>query len=103
MRRKRRAVICLTGVRRCQDLIHFRRVVAGHKAVDYLPIGGLPQQLISAPRPARYVALMGADCPELKPDLTLEEVDAVKLGETLFSDRRTGIAYTTPAGGCRET
>lgn len=64
-----------------------------------LPIGGAPQQVIDGAVAATHVALLGKDYPGLKPELKVDEGDAVKLGETLCIDRRTGIRYNAPAGG----
>ncbi|MGR8947203.1 MAG: Na(+)-translocating NADH-quinone reductase subunit A [Gammaproteobacteria bacterium] len=64
-----------------------------------LPISGSPQQLIGTAISSQRVALLGADYPGLKPELKVNSGTSVKQGETLFTDRQTGVNYTAPAGG----
>ncbi|MEX6503190.1 Na(+)-translocating NADH-quinone reductase subunit A [Pseudomonas zhanjiangensis] len=65
-----------------------------------LPITGVPTQRIEAARPVRSVAVIGSDYPGMKPTMQVQVGDRVKLGQVLFSDKRTaGVHYTAPAAG----
>jgi Na+-transporting NADH:ubiquinone oxidoreductase subunit A len=65
-----------------------------------IPIQGAPQQLIEdAPAP-RAVGLVGYDYVGLKPTMEVREGERVKLGQLLFTDKKTeGVRYTAPASG----
>jgi Na+-transporting NADH:ubiquinone oxidoreductase subunit A len=65
-----------------------------------IPIQGAPQQLIAdAPAP-RAVAVVGYDYVGMKPTMEVREGDRVKLGQLLFTDKKTlGVRYTSPASG----
>ncbi len=65
-----------------------------------LPITGECQQVIEDARPVTQVAVIGTDFHDLRPTMTVEEGDDVRLGQLLFEDkRRPGIRFTAPAGG----
>lgn len=65
-----------------------------------LPITGSPEQRIDDARQARSVAVIGFDYHGMKPTMEVQEGDRVKLGQILFSDKKTpGVVYTSPAAG----
>lgn len=65
-----------------------------------LPITGKPEQTIVAGPPIRSVAVIGSDYHGMKPTMTVQVGDKVKLGQELFSDKKTpGVIYTSPAAG----
>ncbi|NHC07699.1 Na(+)-translocating NADH-quinone reductase subunit A [Azonexus fungiphilus] len=65
-----------------------------------LPIAGAPAQRIEAARPVRSVAVIGFDYPGMKPTMAVQVGDRVKLGQVLFSDKKTpGVHFTAPGAG----
>lgn len=65
-----------------------------------LPINGAPEQLIHDARPVGTVAILGQDYVGMKPTMEVKEGDKVKLGQTLFTDKKTpGVIYTSPGTG----
>jgi Na+-transporting NADH:ubiquinone oxidoreductase subunit A len=65
-----------------------------------LPITGAPAQRIEAARPVRSVAVIGFDYHGMKPTMEVQVGDRVKLGQVLFSDKKTpGVTYTAPGSG----
>ncbi len=65
-----------------------------------LPITGAPAQRIEAGRPVRSVAVVGFDYHGMKPTMAVQVGDRVKLGQVLFSDKKTpGVNFTAPAAG----
>ncbi len=65
-----------------------------------IPISGQPQQSITDSINTRSVALVGFDYVGMKPTMAVQVGDRVKLGQLLFSDKKTeGVAYTAPASG----
>jgi len=83
------------------------------KGLD-LPIAGAPNQLpgrtstqsiddgelIDDGPAVRHVALIGDDYVGLKPTMEVEDGDSVRLGQVVFSDKKTpGVQYTAPASG----
>ena len=65
-----------------------------------LPITGAPEQRIQAGRPVRSVAVIGFDYHGMKPTMAVQVGDRVKLGQVLFSDKKTpGVVYTAPGAG----
>lgn len=65
-----------------------------------IPIQGAPQQTIEEAPAARAVAVVGFDYPGMKPTMAVSEGDRVKLGQLLFTDKKTeGVRYTAPASG----
>jgi len=65
-----------------------------------IPIQGAPQQTIdNAPAP-RAVGVVGFDYVGMKPTMEVREGERVKLGQLLFTDKKTeGVRYTAPASG----
>jgi Na+-transporting NADH:ubiquinone oxidoreductase subunit A len=65
-----------------------------------LPIAGSPKQSIEAGRPVRSVAVIGFDYHGMKPTMAVQVGDRVKLGQILFSDKKTpGVHFTAPGAG----
>ena len=65
-----------------------------------LPVTGAPAQRIEAGRPVRSVAVTGFDYHGMKPTMAVQVGDRVKLGQVLFSDKKTeGVHFTAPAAG----
>ncbi|MEZ5567327.1 MAG: Na(+)-translocating NADH-quinone reductase subunit A [Halioglobus sp.] len=65
-----------------------------------IPIAGNPRQIIESAPAARAVALIGFDSVGMKPTMEVAEGDRVKLGQLLFTDKKTtGVRYTAPAAG----
>jgi Na+-transporting NADH:ubiquinone oxidoreductase subunit A len=65
-----------------------------------IPISGKPRQEIVDAPVARSVALVGFDYVGMKPTMEVQEGDRVKLGQLLFTDKKTeGVRYTAPASG----
>lgn len=65
-----------------------------------LPITGAPNQSIEDGPQVRQVALIGFDYHGMKPTMAVQVGDKVKVGQELFSDKKTaGVIYTSPAAG----
>lgn len=65
-----------------------------------LPISGAPEQAVKDGPVARTVAVIGPDYHGMKPTMAVAVGDKVKLGQLLFTDKKTeGIRYTAPASG----
>lgn len=65
-----------------------------------LPISGSPEQTIVNGPKAHSVAVIGADYHGMKPTMSVQVGDKVKLGQLLFSDKKTeGVKFTAPAAG----
>ena len=65
-----------------------------------LPMAGTPAQRIEAAQPVRSVAVIGFDYNGMKPTMQVQEGDRVKLGQVLFSDKKTpGVQFTAPGAG----
>lgn len=65
-----------------------------------LPITGAPEQRIQAGRPVRSVAVIGFDYHGMKPTMAVQVGDRVKLGQVMFSDKKTpGVVFTAPGAG----
>ncbi|WP_160153791.1 Na(+)-translocating NADH-quinone reductase subunit A [Microbulbifer sp. ALW1] len=65
-----------------------------------LPISGAPEQVIHDGPAAKTVAVIGPDYNGMKPTMAVAEGDSVKLGQLLFTDKKTeGVRYTAPAAG----
>ncbi|MEH6388286.1 MULTISPECIES: Na(+)-translocating NADH-quinone reductase subunit A [Pseudomonas] len=65
-----------------------------------LPITGSPEQRIDDARQVRSVAVIGFDYHGMKPTMEVQLGDRVRLGQILFSDKKTpGVVYTAPASG----
>ncbi len=69
------------------------------KGLD-IPIAGEPEQVIYDSPEVKSVALLGKDYLGLKPTMLVQEGDRVKLGQTLFTDKKNpGINFTSPGAG----
>ncbi|MFV1995111.1 MAG: Na(+)-translocating NADH-quinone reductase subunit A [Verrucomicrobiales bacterium] len=69
------------------------------KGLD-LPISGKPETTVEDAEKIRSVALVGSDYVGLKPTMAVNVGDKVKLGQLLFTDKKTpGVRYTSPASG----
>ncbi len=68
------------------------------KGLD-IPLTGQPGQAIGEKPSVNSVALLGHDYIGLKPTLQVAEGDRVKLGQTIFTDKTTGVHYTSPGSG----
>lgn len=65
-----------------------------------LPISGAPQQAIAAGPSIKSVALLGPDYIGMKPTMEVAVGDRVKLGQLVFTDKKTpGVKYTAPGAG----
>ncbi len=65
-----------------------------------LPISGAPEQQIGEVQRTRSVAIVGCDYVGMKPTMAVTLGDSVKLGQTLFSDKKNpSVLYTSPAAG----
>ncbi len=69
------------------------------KGLD-VPVAGEPEQVISEGPAVDSIALVGDDYIGMKPTMMVSEGDRVKLGQVLFSDKKTpGVHYTSPGTG----
>ena len=69
------------------------------KGLD-LPIEGAPKQEVSQGPNVTKVALIGDDVVGMKPTMAVKVGDKVKVGQLLFTDKKTvGVNYTSPACG----
>ncbi|NOY29056.1 MAG: Na(+)-translocating NADH-quinone reductase subunit A [Planctomycetes bacterium] len=74
----------------------FHRITEG---LD-LPIQGEPEQAISESPQVRRVALVGDDYVGMKPTMVVAVGDQVRLGQVVFTDKKTpGVQFTAPASG----
>ncbi len=65
-----------------------------------LPIAGEPEQRIEQARAVRSVAVLGCDYHGMKPTMTVQVGDRVRLGDVLFSDKKNpGVHFTAPGAG----
>ncbi|MEC8858505.1 MAG: Na(+)-translocating NADH-quinone reductase subunit A [Pseudomonadota bacterium] len=65
-----------------------------------LPISGAPEQTIAEGRAVSSVAILGRDYVGMKPTMEVSEGDKVRLGQLLFTDKKTeGVKYTAPGTG----
>ena len=70
-----------------------------NKGLD-VPISGKPELTLSDANPVNTVGLVGWDTPGLKPKMAVTAGDRVKLGQTLFIDKRNPeVCYTAPGSG----
>ena len=70
-----------------------------NKGLD-LPITGVPEQKISDGPAVKSVALLGPDYAGMKPSMAVKVGDKVKLGQLIFTDKKTeGVKYTAPGAG----
>jgi Na+-transporting NADH:ubiquinone oxidoreductase subunit A len=69
------------------------------KGLD-VPITGQPEQVISDGNVPRKVALLGEDYVGMKPTMAVKVGDQVKIGQTLFTDKKMSqVRYTAPGAG----
>ncbi len=69
------------------------------KGLD-IPMRGEPEQVVEPGREVGSVALLGRDYVGLRPAVQVEPGDRVKLGQTLFTDKRNpGFSFTAPGSG----
>ena len=69
------------------------------KGLD-LPITGRPDQNVVESKSVGSVAVIGTDSVGLKPTMEVAVGDTVKLGQVVFTDKKTpGVKYTSPANG----
>lgn len=65
-----------------------------------IPIAGRPAQDIKSGSDVKSVAILGDDYVGMKPTMLVEVGDAVKLGQPLFTDKKTeGVIFTSPGAG----
>lgn len=65
-----------------------------------VPIAGVPEQRIEDAQAVRSVAVLGRDYVGMKPTMEVSEGDRVRLGQKLFTDKKTeGVIYTAPGTG----
>ncbi|MDR3351680.1 MAG: Na(+)-translocating NADH-quinone reductase subunit A [Zoogloeaceae bacterium] len=65
-----------------------------------LPITGTPRQKIEPGPVVTRVAVVGDDYHGIKPSMVVQVGDRVKLGQTLFADKKTpGVQFTSPGAG----
>ncbi|MGB2220975.1 Na(+)-translocating NADH-quinone reductase subunit A [Neptunomonas phycophila] len=71
-----------------------------NKGLD-LPITGAPEQVVSSASPViRSVAVSGPDYVGCKPTMAVKVGDRVKLGQLIFTDKKTeGVQVTAPGAG----
>ncbi len=70
------------------------------KGLD-LPITGSPKQTITDGAAVKTVAILGPDYVGMRPGMCVKVGDQVKLGQPLFTDKKTeGVTFTAP--GCGE-
>jgi len=60
-----------------------------------LPINGAPEQIIHDAKPVHSVAVLGQDYVGMKPTMEVREGDRVKLGQTLFTDKKKHLVLFT--------
>lgn len=69
------------------------------KGLD-LPITGAPEQSITDAPAVSSVAVVGFDYVGMKPTMAVKVGDRVKLGQVIFSDKKTeGVNFTAPGAG----
>lgn len=79
-------------------MTHFRI----RKGLD-IPLAGPPDQRIDSARPVHTVAVLGADTIGLRPLMSVEPGDPVKLGQTLFTDKQNPeVQFASPGAGIVE-
>ena len=65
---------------------------------------GAPRQSVEDAAPVGSAAILGSDCPGLRPALAVAPGDPVRRGQVLFTDRRhPAIAYVSPLTGVVES
>ncbi|WP_027857005.1 Na(+)-translocating NADH-quinone reductase subunit A [Marinobacterium jannaschii] len=70
-----------------------------NKGLD-LPITGAPEQSVTATPDVSTVAVIGPDYVGMKPTMAVKVGDRVKLGQLIFTDKKTeGVKFTAPGAG----
>ena len=65
-----------------------------------LPITGEPEQIIQDHKTPSTVAVLGGDYIGMKPTMAIRVADSVKLGQLLFTDKKSPeVRYTSPGAG----
>lgn len=65
-----------------------------------LPISGEPDQSVIESRSVETVGLIADDYIQMRPTMAVEVGDTVKLGQLIFSDKKTeGVKFTAPGAG----
>ncbi len=74
-------------------------IVEARKGLD-IPITGVPDSQNVSRKSVRTVAVLGRDYIGLKPRIAVQPGDKVKIGDTLFVDKRDpDVPYTSPGSG----
>ena len=69
------------------------------KGLD-IPIAGVPEPILEAGNTVHSVAVLGRDYAGLKPRMLVQVGDQVRLGQSLFTDKRDPeVMFTAPGGG----
>ncbi len=72
------------------------------KGLD-LPLAGVPKNSLHETVRPKRVALLGSDCPGIRPRLLVAEGDAIRCGQAIFADKaHPEIVFTAPGGGLVE-
>lgn len=75
------------------------RLIKIKRGLD-LPISGEPKQIIEPAGKVSRVALIAEDYVGLRPRMHVKPGDSVRLGETLFEDKKNpGVSFKSPGGG----
>ena len=65
-----------------------------------LPVAGAPRQVIETANTISCVAVLGDDYHGMKPSMAVQVGNRVKLGQTLFFDKKaSSVCYTAPGSG----
>ena len=65
-----------------------------------LPITGEPELTVEEAAEVKTIAVIGTEYVGMKPTMAVKVDDTVKLGQLLFTDKKTpGVNYTSPANG----
>jgi Na+-transporting NADH:ubiquinone oxidoreductase subunit A len=72
------------------------------KGLD-IPLAGAPDQRIENGNTVNSIALLGPDYTGMRPRMQVEAGDPVRLGQALFTDRRSpDVPFTAPGAGVVE-
>ena len=72
------------------------------KGLD-IPLAGAPDQRIESGNTVNSIALRGPDYTGMRPRMQVEAGDPVRLGQALFTDRRSpDVPFTAPGAGVVE-
>lgn len=75
------------------------KIIQIRRGLD-IPFVGQPEQHINNGSSVKRVALLGPDYPGLKPTMEVAEGDQVRIGQTLFTDKRCPeVRFTAPGAG----